>query len=107
MGEIYLCESSCLVRKNILNLTQIIRQIPTPSERCLIGLLIPNTLVKVDERSLTRPYPLDGNIKGDRYNILECDKRECPGDETVDGWVITPSVVVVEPRCALWVKFLL
>ena len=107
MSDIYLCESSCLVRKNILDLTQIIRQIPAPSKRRLIGFLIPNILVEVNERSLACPYSLDGDVKGNRYDVLEGDKRECPCDETVDRWIITLLVVVVEPRRPLWVKLLL
>lgn len=67
----YLSERTRLIGENVLDLTKIIGQIPTPSERRLVCLIIPNGLVEVDERSLNGPHYLNGDVERNRYDVLE------------------------------------
>jgi hypothetical protein len=73
--KIYLGQSSRLVRENVLNLPQIIRQIPTSGERRLFRLFVVDLRVKVDEDRLTRPHDLDRDVQRDWDDILEARRR--------------------------------
>ena len=69
--ETYLCQCPSLIREYVLDLSQIVRQIPGPGKRGLIRLFIPYVLVEINERGLTGSHEFDRNVQGYRNDILE------------------------------------
>jgi hypothetical protein len=67
----YLRQCPSLIREYVLDLSQIVRQIPGPGKRSLIRLLIPYILVEINERGLTSSHEFDRNVQGYRDNVLE------------------------------------
>ena len=82
--RMYLSQSSRFVRENVLDLAQVIGQIPASGEGSRICFVVPNFLVEVDEYGLTSPHDFDGYVQRDGNDVLEGDKRIRPSDETVD-----------------------
>jgi hypothetical protein len=55
-------QSTCLIRKDILDLTKIVRQIPASGNGGLVCLLVPYVLVEIDERRLNSPDSFNGDV---------------------------------------------
>ncbi len=76
-GEVdtHLSKGTGLIGKDVLNLPKIVRKIPATGQGGLVGLFIPNVLVKVDERGLKGTDNLDGEVERNRDDILEPEGR--------------------------------
>ena len=83
MYQINAClgESARLVREDVLDLAEIVGQVPTPGECRLIRLCIPNVRIEIYKSGLTRSHKLDGNVQRNRDNILEPKRELGPGKE--------------------------
>ena len=55
----YLCQSASLVRKYVLNLAQVVGQVPRACEGSCVGFLIPDLVVEVNEGGLYCAHKLD------------------------------------------------
>lgn len=62
INEFYLSKSTRLIREDVLNLTEIVREIPASGDGRLIGLLIPYLAVKVDPSGLKGLDELDRDV---------------------------------------------
>ena len=89
-----------LVRKDVLDLTEIVGEVPGSCKSGLVELLVPYLRVKVNERSLAGAHKLDRDVERDGDDVLECDEGKGPGDEPVDGRIVVGKVVIVEPQGA-------
>ena len=52
-----------LVRENILNLPEIVDEIPRTRKRCLLVLLVHDIFIEEDEERLTRSHDLEGDVE--------------------------------------------
>jgi hypothetical protein len=84
-------------RKGGKKTDSLIRQVPTPRQRPRVRLLMPDLVVEVDERRLSRPDELDRDVERDRDDVLEGDERVEKGDESVERRVVLWRVVVKRP----------
>jgi len=67
----YLRECPGLVGENVLDLTKVIRQIPTPCKGR--SILVKHLRVEIDESRLRRPHKLDGDVKRNWDNVLKSE----------------------------------
>lgn len=99
----YLCQSSGLIRKDILYLAKVVCEVPATSEGRLVELVVVYLSIKVYKRGLAGAYELDGDVEGDGDDVLEGDEGKGPGNESVDGGVVVGPVIIVQPRGVAWV----
>lgn len=69
----HLSQRASLVGEDVLDLAEVVRQIPASGDCGLVGFLIPNVRVKIDERCLTGAHEFDGYVERNGDDSLETE----------------------------------
>lgn len=94
-----LSQSTRLVAEDVLDLTQVVGQVPTSSGRPSFCQTRPvhDVVVGPNEVGLEESDEFDGDVEGNGYNVLESDEGVGERDESVDWRNGAASIGVVDP----------
>lgn len=96
-NHLVLCQSSCLIREQVLDLTQVLCDVEGPTLDPGVQLLVVQCQVIVDEKDLTQFHYFNGHVERDgNQHLLDRD------GSYNDGWYNKPGMFLTNTVHNTW-----